>query len=123
MNVDPETMRAGEPLPRCPSCGDLARPNILMFGDGSWVSERTDAALRSCESWLDEVTAPGADGPLVVVEIGAGTAVPIVRRTAESLADHLIRINPAQPEIRPGTGVPLPLGALPALTALATRLP
>ncbi|WP_083866796.1 MULTISPECIES: SIR2 family NAD-dependent protein deacylase [Frankia] len=123
VDVDPETMRAGEPLPRCPSCGDLARPNILMFGDGSWVSERTDAALRTCESWLDEVTGPGDAGPLVVVEIGAGTAVPTVRRTAESLAGRLIRINPAQPEIRPGAGVSLPLAALPALTALAARLP
>jgi hypothetical protein len=75
-----------------------------------------------CSSWLDEVTGPGGDGPLVVVEIGAGTAVPTMCRTAESLADHLIRINPTEPEIRPGTGVSVPLDALAALTALDARL-
>jgi NAD-dependent SIR2 family protein deacetylase len=122
--VDPDTMRAVEPLPRCPACGDVARPNILMFGDGSWLARRTDAALRACSSWLSDVTA-GADdaGPLVVLEIGAGTAVPTVRRTAESVAaGRLIRINPAEPAVRPGTGVSVPLGALAALTALDARL-
>nr|WP_083507338.1 Sir2 family NAD-dependent protein deacetylase [Frankia sp. ACN1ag] len=123
VDVDPGTMRADGPLPRCASCGELARPNILMFGDGSWLSSRTDAALHSCESWLAAVTARGGAGPLVVVEIGAGTAVPTVRRTAESVADgRLIRINPTQPAIRPGAGVSLPLGALAALTALDARL-
>ena len=34
MEVDPATMRATGELPRCPACGALARPNILMFGDG-----------------------------------------------------------------------------------------
>ena len=29
-----EQFRAREPLPRCPDCGALARPNVLMFGDG-----------------------------------------------------------------------------------------
>src|SRR4051794_17347888 len=32
VGVDPGTMRAVSPLPECPQCGDLARPNILMFG-------------------------------------------------------------------------------------------
>ena len=36
VGVDEETMRAIEPLPACPGCGALARPNILMFGDGVW---------------------------------------------------------------------------------------
>ncbi len=43
VGVDEETMRAIEPLPECPNCGALARPNILMFGDGDWDDSRTDA--------------------------------------------------------------------------------
>jgi len=42
--VDPATMRARPPLPTCPRCGALARPNILMFGDGDW--DPSEAAPR-----------------------------------------------------------------------------
>src|SRR6266704_2230291 len=31
VSIDEATMRAREPLPRCPRDGSLARPNILMF--------------------------------------------------------------------------------------------
>ena len=41
VTVDPATMRAAGELPRCPACGALARPNILMFGDGAWNPQRT----------------------------------------------------------------------------------
>src|SRR6185369_1821164 len=33
--VDMATMRADH-IPRCPHCGGVARPNVLMFGDFSW---------------------------------------------------------------------------------------
>ena len=36
VTVDPVTFRARPPLPCCPQCGALARPNILMFGDWGW---------------------------------------------------------------------------------------
>lgn len=35
IEVDQEQFLAIGRLPRCPDCGELARPNILMFGDGS----------------------------------------------------------------------------------------
>lgn len=115
VDVDPETMRAQPALPTCPECGGLARPNILMFGDGDWIPDRTDRQLESLREWRR-----GREN-VVVVELGAGTAVPTVRRQAElaSAADGaLIRINPREPEIRHGRGVSLPLGALEALQAL-----
>ncbi|WP_018639256.1 SIR2 family NAD-dependent protein deacylase [Parafrankia elaeagni] len=122
VDVDPETMRARDPLPRCPHCGDLARPNILMFGDWNWVGRRSETGLDACASWLDDLTSPRR---LAVVEIGAGTAVPTVRRLAESAAaaGRLIRINPDQADLRGGAGVSVPLGALTALTELDARLP
>ena len=51
--VDPSTMRATGELPSCPHCGSLARPNILMFGDYSWISDRTSAQEDRFEAFLD----------------------------------------------------------------------
>jgi NAD-dependent SIR2 family protein deacetylase len=118
VTVDPVSMRAVGPLPSCPSCGGLARPNILMFGDWGWVPHRSQAQLDSLTSWRRSVQ------NLVVIEIGAGTAVPTVRRQAElaSAANgSLIRINVREPDIRHGRGVSLPVGALEALRTLARR--
>jgi len=93
-----EDFRALEPLPRCRHCGKLARPNILMFGDWNWESARTDAQSIRLQSWLSRLEKAGAK--LAVVEIGAGTAVPTVRRTSEDIARHfgvpLVRINPRE---------------------------
>jgi hypothetical protein len=47
-----------------------ARPNILMFGDGSWISRRTDEQYGRFLSFCNENLLPGI--PFVVVEIGAG---------------------------------------------------
>ncbi|WP_189258761.1 SIR2 family NAD-dependent protein deacylase [Lentzea flava] len=119
VEVDPSTMRAVGPLPSCPSCGGLARPNILMFGDWAWVPHRSQAQLDALTSWRRSVR------NLVVIEIGAGTAVPTVRRQAElasAASGALIRINPREPEVRHGRGVSLPSNALEALTALASSV-
>ncbi len=109
-----ENFRAQEPLPRCPDCGALARPNILMFGDWSWESSRTDAQSRRLQSWLAMLEEAGAK--LAVIEIGAGTAVPTVRMTSEDVARHfgvpLIRINPREVH---GAEIGLAMGAGEAL--------
>ena len=114
--IDEETMRAVPPLPSCPRCGGLARPNILMFGDFSWVPDRSRAQLDELTAWRRTAR------DLVVVELGAGRAVPTVRRYAElasAATGALIRINPREPEIRHGRGVSIAAGALETLTALA----
>jgi len=118
--VDVETMRAVGPLPRCRNCGGLARPNILMFGDYGWVSSRSQVALDSLAEWRRGLRGKS----LVVVEIGAGSAIPTVRRQAElasAASGALIRINPREPEVRHGRGVSLAMGAAEALTELARR--
>jgi NAD-dependent SIR2 family protein deacetylase len=112
-------MRAQPPLPNCPHCGALARPNILMFSDFDWISRRSDEQLRELTEWRR--AHPG----LVVLEIGAGKAVPTVRRYAElasAATGHLIRINPYESDIRHSRGISLPYPALETLTALDTRL-
>jgi NAD-dependent SIR2 family protein deacetylase len=118
VRVDPETMRAFSDLPSCRNCGGLARPNILMFGDYDWVRTRSQVALDELAAWRR-----GKPG-LVVIELGAGSSVPTVRRQAElasAATGALIRINPREPEIRHDRGVSLPMDALEALTELARR--
>ena len=114
VRVDGATMRAVGPLPACPSCGALARPNILMFGDRDWDASRADAQRSRLKAWL--ATLRG--GRLAVVEFGAGTAIATVRLVCEDLAGQLggtlVRINPREPDV-PAGQVALPLGALLAL--------
>lgn len=115
--VDESTMRAAQPLPACPSCGKLVRPNILMFGDWDWLANRSAAQERSLRNWLWNIT----DGNLVVVECGAGTAVPTVRLFSEEcVRDHnarLIRFNLREPQV-PAGQIGLPLGAKAAIEAI-----
>lgn len=117
ISVDPETMRAAEPWPRCPGCGGLARPNILMFSDWSWLPERSSAQEERLSSWL----ARAGRGRLVIVELGAGTAVPSVRNFSEGVAARfggtLIRINPREAHGPAGT-LSLAMGARAALELL-----
>lgn len=113
--VDPSEMRAVAPLPTCPRCGEVARPNILMFGDGGWVPSRTGEQLAEFDVWL------GAhDDGLVVVELGAGLAVPTVRMQSEVASQRgaLVRINPREPQVPRPQDVGIPLGALDALRRL-----
>jgi hypothetical protein len=113
------SFRATGQLPRC-RCGALARPNILMFGDRGWDSRRSDAQAARLEDWLEKAER------LVVVECGAGTAIPTVRRFGETLAAErgarLIRLNAREPEVPDGQ-IGLAMGARAALEAIAARMP
>jgi NAD-dependent SIR2 family protein deacetylase len=123
VEVDEATMRATSPLPSCPDCGALARPNILMFGDTEWVADRTADQMRAHTTWLRELRESGAR--LAVVEIGAGTAIPTVRREAErasAASGALVRINVREPEVRHGRGVGIAAPAAATLLALDERL-
>jgi NAD-dependent SIR2 family protein deacetylase len=113
VDLDEESMRARPPYPACPECGALARPNVLMFGDWQWDPTRTAAQESRLEAWLRDVDS----GRLVIVECGAGTAVPTVRHFSENVAAagaRLIRINVREPHAPPGQ-VELAMGAREAL--------
>ncbi|MBI1914986.1 MAG: NAD-dependent protein deacetylase [Planctomycetes bacterium] len=83
VTVDETTMRAIPPLPACPACSALARPNVLMFGDAEWDEGRSWQQEVRFNQWRDGL----AGARLVVVECGAGTAIPSVRRLCENVAD------------------------------------
>ncbi|MEA3362404.1 MAG: Sir2 family NAD-dependent protein deacetylase [Thermodesulfobacteriota bacterium] len=98
-DIDEATMRAKE-VPTCPECQRVARPNILMFGDYSWLSKRS--AIQ--EENFDDFLQLNKNSPMVVIEIGAGSAIPTIRHLSEQLGGqqqtNVIRINPREPQIR-----------------------
>ena len=102
IEVDMETMRALGSLPACIHCGSVARPNILMFGDWNWLSHRTHAQHNRMLEWRK-----GLSGKkMVILEMGAGTAVPTVRYMSDKFLDmfdsKLIRINKREPDVPTG---------------------
>jgi NAD-dependent SIR2 family protein deacetylase len=98
-NIDETTMRSLD-VPRCPQCRRVARPNILMFGDYSWVSKRSAIQEENFDDFLQH----NSNNPMVVIEIGAGSAIPTIRHLSEKLGQQqktqVIRINPREAQIR-----------------------
>lgn len=93
--VDTASMEMTSPLPRCPHCGALARPNVLMFNDYRFVYDRTTEQRGRRLAWLSKIAACGAR--LATIELGAGSTVLSVRHFSFLMArDHgapLIRVN------------------------------
>jgi NAD-dependent SIR2 family protein deacetylase len=118
--IDFATMRARH-IPRCIHCGATARPNILMFGDWSWLSDRTARQ----EQYFDDFIARHCDAPLTVIEMGAGATVPTIRNMSEQLGRRhcvtVIRINPREEEI-PSPHISLACTALEALAGIGAAL-
>lgn len=117
IKVDPSSIRATSPLPSCPRCQKLARPNVLMFGDDRWIPDRSAAQEERYVAWLRSVTRRR----VVAIEFGAGLAIPTVRDECEGRADLLIRINPREAEV-PHGGVSLACGALEAIQKIDDAL-
>ena len=109
--IDKE-FRAIEPLPHCPHCNAMARPNILMFGDYEWLSYRTDIQSNRLQHFLDTIIQE--DKKLAIIEFGAGESIPTVRVFGENIARMahatLIRVNPRDNSI-PSGHISLALGA------------
>ncbi|MGE4329661.1 Sir2 family NAD-dependent protein deacetylase [Diaphorobacter sp.] len=105
--------------PRCPKCGALARPNILMFDDWQWNDARSQQQRMLLDMWLDSAQAP------VVIEIGAGRAVATVRRFSQRMQQRgspLIRINLHEANIHNPHAIEISLGAKEALERIDQHL-
>ena len=73
-----------------------------MFGDYAWLADRT----RGQEMRFDSFLAQHQDAPIVVIEMGAGTAIPTIRYMSERIGQRhgatVIRINPREANISGG---------------------
>ena len=89
-----------------------------MFGDWGFVDDRANNQSGNFTNF--KYTSVRSTEKFVVVEIGAGLAVPTVRFTSEQLVEDfkhgtLIRINPRDPDIPDKRHISLPIGGLEAL--------
>ncbi len=118
--IDEATMRARD-VPRCPQCQRVARPNILMFGDYSWLSKRS--AIQ--EENFDEFLQLNGDNKMVIIEMGAGSSIPTIRHLSEQLGQRqqakVLRINPREPQIR-APHLSFPGGAVEVLSQIQNTL-
>ena len=107
--VDAEQCLLLNAIPTCPHCGGMARPNVMMFNDWEWLEHRQAQQAARLERWLSVVSRP------VVVEIGAGTAIPSVRRFSQRIihefGGRLVRINPRECSVPSTHDVGLASGA------------
>lgn len=107
-------------LPLCRRCSDIARPNILMFDDAQWVGGQSGAKYRELVEWLDAVQR------LVIVEVGAGTAIPTLRVFGDRLVRHRsakrIRINLRDSDVGDQGSIGIAAEALGALSAIDLRM-
>jgi NAD-dependent SIR2 family protein deacetylase len=122
--IDTAQCRLLNAPPRCPHCGALARPNILMFGDADWNEQREQQQGAALQAWLEGLH---SSTRLTVLEIGAGTAVPSVRHFVHGLqrrhGARLVRINPREAQVQGADDVALPMASLQALLGIAAQLP
>jgi NAD-dependent SIR2 family protein deacetylase len=118
--VDGDACRLLNVAPGCPHCGAMARPNILMFGDWGWNEQRAQIQEARLQALLDKTRRP------LVIELGAGTAVPSVRHFGQRVIQRhhgrMIRINPREPLVASPRDVGLAMGSLAALTAIDSLL-
>jgi len=121
VTIDEGTFLADEPLPQCAHCTLLARPNILMFGDMEWLSDRVAEQDHRYAVWQDRCEG----SKVVAIECGAGTAIPSVRWACERFVNGqdgtLIRINPREPKA-PSGAISFAAGALEVLEAIDEAL-
>jgi len=118
--VDADASRLLNAPPACPHCGAMARPNILMFGDGGWNEQRALAQETRLDALLRKARAP------LVIELGAGTAIPSVRHFGQHVVQRhngrMIRINPREPQVASPRDVGLAMGSMAALPAIDALL-
>ena len=117
IEVDMEKFEAKN-FPMCKFCGSIARPNILMFSDFAFVEKRVNLQMARFEFFLSQI-----EDNLVIIEIGAGKAVPTIRNLSNQIKRNfnatLIRINPREAD---GADIKIPLGALEALKKIKEYL-
>eukprot|EP01129_Flabellula_baltica_P012424 TRINITY_DN5610_c0_g1_i2.p1 TRINITY_DN5610_c0_g1~~TRINITY_DN5610_c0_g1_i2.p1 ORF type:complete len:272 (-),score=42.80 TRINITY_DN5610_c0_g1_i2:170-946(-) len=85
-----EDFRVVGDLPQCKHCDNVIRPNVLMFGD--WGFNCLREATQS-DNFDEVIESLSPTDKVVVIEIGAGKAIPSIRHISEDmfpLYTHLI---------------------------------
>ena len=94
-----------------------------MFGDWNWVSNRSAEQAATYHQWLRDLETTNSN--LVIIELGAGKAVPSVRINSERIANNfnakIIRINPRDYDV-PAGHIGISAGSLEGLSQIMQYL-
>ena len=115
IDVDMDKFEAKN-IPLCENCGEVARPNILMFGDWNWNGKRATKQEHRYMIWRKQ----NNNKKIAIIEIGAGTSIPTIRIEGQQLSNKykntkLVRINPREYELEKSIGFSIPFGGLEGL--------
>lgn len=87
LDINLETFQVKNPdkIPRCSSCGNLARPNVSFFSDTyqTFDASRTTLAKQRLLAWLQQ--AENTNKSLAIIEVGCGTSLHSLRFETEEL--------------------------------------
>lgn len=123
IKIDAEKFEAIGDLPKCKHCSSIARPNILMFGDWNWLSYRSERQSQKYHQWINSLR--NQNSKLVILEFGAGKAVPSVRMNSSRVLSQvnatLIRINPRDYDV-PNGQIGVSAGSLEAMDKVVDLL-
>lgn len=114
--TDDDNCQILSPMPRCPRCGGIARPNILMFNDWDWNDQRMVRQRQALDDWLKKVER------VLVIELGAGSAIPSVRMMGARTKAPMIRINPREFVVGKPESIGLAMGALEGMLGIQQAL-
>lgn len=114
--TDDENCQILSPMPRCPGCGGIARPNILMFNDWNWNDQSMVRQRQALDDWLKKVER------LLVIELGAGSVIPSVRMMGARTKAPMIRINPREFVVGKPESIGLAMGALEGMQGIQQAL-
>lgn len=91
--IDEKSMRSRD-IPICPKCDGIARPNILLLNDFTWISQLANDQFRRFEEFL----ASYEKKKLVILEIGVSADSEAISNVVEKVRSEskakVIRINP-----------------------------
>lgn len=125
VEVDAKTGRASEPLPACPECGGVARPNVAMESDNAWDPSRALEQEDRLNAWLAELRSKKAPRKLVVLECGvdAGEAARArAERIAAAMQATIVRVHETDARVPSASHVGVVLPVREALDAIAIEL-
>ena len=104
-------------FPICPYSKVMARPNVYMFRDDTFVNTRTKAQEQNFQTFLKANEGKN----IIVFEIGSGPHVQAVRMKTRLLKNkykaNVVRINPKDFKIKP-PHIGIDTGALQALSEI-----
>lgn len=103
-------------VPKCPECGVVLRPQVLMFNDPYFYYNKVDEQLARYRAW------ESTKKKIVGIEIGAGTSIPSIRMFGNERTDTLIRINPHDSQINREQDISIPETAVDGIDLLMKML-